>query len=148
MALPNKPLGELAAVTNPEIVEHECDVLIVGGGMVGATMAYALSPLPLRIGVVEAVHGLQEVLMDRQDQELDEGGEGPHEPQQQPSCPGQRERFQLWRRGHRRGRLGLRFLRRGRARGLRPGRDPFPDLAHDVLHIGIVIVDADAVGSA
>ena len=31
------------------------DILIVGGGMVGATMAYALSPLPLRIGVVEAV---------------------------------------------------------------------------------------------
>jgi 2-octaprenyl-6-methoxyphenol hydroxylase len=31
------------------------DVLIVGGGMVGATMAYALSPLPLRIGVIEAV---------------------------------------------------------------------------------------------
>lgn len=31
------------------------DILIVGGGMVGATMAYALSPLPLRIGVIEAV---------------------------------------------------------------------------------------------
>ena len=31
------------------------DILIVGGGMVGATMAYALSPLPLRIAVVEAV---------------------------------------------------------------------------------------------
>ncbi len=31
------------------------DVLIVGGGMVGATMACALSPLPLRIGVIEAV---------------------------------------------------------------------------------------------
>ena len=33
MALPNKPLGELPAVANPEIAEHECDVLIVGGGM-------------------------------------------------------------------------------------------------------------------
>lgn len=31
------------------------DILVVGGGMVGATMAYALSPLPLRIGVIEAV---------------------------------------------------------------------------------------------
>ncbi len=31
------------------------DIVIVGGGMVGATMAYALSPLPLRIAVVEAV---------------------------------------------------------------------------------------------
>ncbi len=31
------------------------DVLIVGGGMVGGGMAVALSPLPLRIGVIEAV---------------------------------------------------------------------------------------------
>ena len=36
-------------------MSHDFDILIVGGGMVGATMAYALSPLPLRIGVVEAV---------------------------------------------------------------------------------------------
>jgi hypothetical protein len=33
MALPNKPLGELPAVVNPEVVEHDTDVLIVGGGM-------------------------------------------------------------------------------------------------------------------
>ena len=32
-----------------------CDVVIVGGGMVGASMACALSTLPLRIVVVEAV---------------------------------------------------------------------------------------------
>lgn len=31
------------------------DVLIVGGGLVGASLAAALAPLPLRIGVVEAV---------------------------------------------------------------------------------------------
>ncbi len=36
-------------------MKSDYDVLIVGGGMVGATMAYALSPLPLRIGVIEAV---------------------------------------------------------------------------------------------
>jgi 2-octaprenyl-6-methoxyphenol hydroxylase len=35
--------------------QTDYDILIVGGGMVGATMAYALSPLPLRIGVIEAV---------------------------------------------------------------------------------------------
>lgn len=36
-------------------MKPDYDILIVGGGMVGATMAYALSPLPLRIGVIEAV---------------------------------------------------------------------------------------------
>ena len=36
-------------------MDCDYDILIVGGGMVGATMAYALSPLPLRIGVIEAV---------------------------------------------------------------------------------------------
>lgn len=36
-------------------MDYDYDILIVGGGMVGATMAYALSPLPLRIAVIEAV---------------------------------------------------------------------------------------------
>ena len=33
MALPNKPKGELKAVRDPEVVEKEVDILIVGGGM-------------------------------------------------------------------------------------------------------------------
>ncbi|MDO9462487.1 MAG: FAD-binding protein, partial [Deltaproteobacteria bacterium] len=40
MALPNKPLGELPAVENPEIAEHECDILIVGGGMAACGTAF------------------------------------------------------------------------------------------------------------
>jgi len=42
MALPNKPLGELPAVANPEIVEHECDALIVGGGMAACGTAFEI----------------------------------------------------------------------------------------------------------
>ncbi len=42
MALPNKPLGELPAVTNPEIAEHECDILIVGGGMAACGAAFEI----------------------------------------------------------------------------------------------------------
>ncbi|MDP3028235.1 MAG: adenylyl-sulfate reductase subunit alpha [Deltaproteobacteria bacterium] len=42
MALPNKPLGELPAVENPEIVEHECDILIVGGGMAACGTAFEI----------------------------------------------------------------------------------------------------------
>jgi len=40
MALPNKPLGELKAVTNPEIVEMDVDILIVGGGMAACGTAF------------------------------------------------------------------------------------------------------------
>ena len=40
MALPNKPLGELPAVTNPEVVEHDVDVLIIGGGMAACGAAF------------------------------------------------------------------------------------------------------------
>jgi len=52
MALPNKPMGELPAVENPEIVEHECDVLIVGGGMAACGTAFEIkkwAPADLKI---------------------------------------------------------------------------------------------------
>ena len=42
MALPNKPLGELNAVVDPEIVEHDVDVLIVGGGMAACGTAFEI----------------------------------------------------------------------------------------------------------
>ena len=40
MALPNKPLGELKAVRDPEVVEMEVDILIVGGGMAACGTAF------------------------------------------------------------------------------------------------------------
>jgi adenylylsulfate reductase, subunit A len=40
MALPNKPLGELKAVKDPEVVEKEVDILIVGGGMAACGAAF------------------------------------------------------------------------------------------------------------
>jgi len=40
MALPNKPLGELKAVSNPEIKEMDVDILIVGGGMAACGTAF------------------------------------------------------------------------------------------------------------
>jgi adenylylsulfate reductase subunit A len=42
MALPNKPKGELEAVDNPEVVEHSCDVLIVGGGRAACGSAFEI----------------------------------------------------------------------------------------------------------
>ena len=42
MALPNKPRGEIAAVDNPEVVEHSCDILIVGGGMAACGTAFEI----------------------------------------------------------------------------------------------------------
>ena len=40
MALPNKPLGELNAVRDPEVEEREVDILIVGGGMAACGTAF------------------------------------------------------------------------------------------------------------
>jgi len=40
MALPNKPLGELKAVKDPEVEEREVDILIVGGGMAACGAAF------------------------------------------------------------------------------------------------------------
>jgi len=42
MALPNKPLGELKAVKDPEVVELEVDHLIVGGGMAATGTAFEI----------------------------------------------------------------------------------------------------------
>lgn len=40
MALPNKPMGELKAVRDPEVVEMDVDILIVGGGMAACGAAF------------------------------------------------------------------------------------------------------------
>jgi adenylylsulfate reductase subunit A len=40
MALPNKSLGELKAVRDPEVEEREVDILIVGGGMAACGAAF------------------------------------------------------------------------------------------------------------
>ncbi|NQT10540.1 MAG: adenylyl-sulfate reductase subunit alpha [Desulfobacteraceae bacterium] len=40
MALPNKVLGELKAVRDPEVEEREVDILIVGGGMAACGSAF------------------------------------------------------------------------------------------------------------
>jgi adenylylsulfate reductase, subunit A len=42
MALPNKPLGELKAVRDPEVIEKEVDILIVGGGMAACGTAFEI----------------------------------------------------------------------------------------------------------
>ena len=57
MALPNKPKGELAAVVDPEIVEHECDVLIVGGGMAACGAAFEINKW--------APEGMKVILVDK-----------------------------------------------------------------------------------
>jgi adenylylsulfate reductase, subunit A len=57
MALPNKPKGELNAVVDPEIVEHSCDVLIVGGGMAACGTAFEIAKW--------APEGLKTILVDK-----------------------------------------------------------------------------------
>jgi adenylylsulfate reductase subunit A len=50
------PLGELPAVANPEIAEHECDVLIVGGGMAACGTAFEIkkwAPADMKITLVD-----------------------------------------------------------------------------------------------
>jgi adenylylsulfate reductase subunit A len=42
MALPNTPKGELKAVRDPEVVEKEVAILIVGGGMAACGTAFEL----------------------------------------------------------------------------------------------------------
>ena len=42
MALPNKPLGEIIAVRDPEVEEKEVDVLIIGGGMAACGAAFEI----------------------------------------------------------------------------------------------------------
>jgi adenylylsulfate reductase subunit A len=42
MALPDKPLGEIKAVRDPEVEEREVDILIVGGGMAACGTAFEI----------------------------------------------------------------------------------------------------------
>lgn len=56
MALPNKPKGELVAVVDPEVVEHDVDVLIVGGGMAACGTAFEIkkwAPADMKIVLVD-----------------------------------------------------------------------------------------------
>jgi adenylylsulfate reductase subunit A len=42
MAIPNKPLGEIKAVRDPEVEEREVDILVVGGGMAACGTAFEI----------------------------------------------------------------------------------------------------------
>jgi len=56
MALPNKPKGELLADVNPEVVEMDVDVLIVGGGMAACGTAFEIkkwAPEDMKILLVD-----------------------------------------------------------------------------------------------
>jgi len=48
MALPNKPMGELKAVRDPEVDEREVDILIVGGGMAACGAAFEVKKMGWR----------------------------------------------------------------------------------------------------
>jgi len=56
MALPNKPKGELLADVNPEVVEQDVDVLIIGGGMAACGTAFEIkkwAPEDLKIMLID-----------------------------------------------------------------------------------------------
>ena len=56
MALPNKPKGEIPAVVDPQIVEHDVDILIVGGGMAACGAAFEVkkwAPADMKIVLVD-----------------------------------------------------------------------------------------------
>ena len=57
MALPNKPKGELKAVVNPEVVEHDVDILIICGGMAACGAAFEVKKW--------APEGMKIVLVDK-----------------------------------------------------------------------------------
>ena len=57
MALPNKPKGELKAVVNPEVVEHDVDILIIGGGMAACGAGFEVKKW--------APEGMKIVLVDK-----------------------------------------------------------------------------------
>ena len=42
MALPNKPMGELKVVREPEVEKRDVDVLIIGGGMAACGTAFEI----------------------------------------------------------------------------------------------------------
>ncbi len=42
MALPNKPVGELKAVRDPEVDKRDVDILVVGGGMAACGTAFEI----------------------------------------------------------------------------------------------------------
>ena len=68
MALPNKPKGEIEAVDNPEIVEHKCDVLIVGGGMAACGAAFEIkkwAPDDMKIILVDSPRWSAPALLPR-----------------------------------------------------------------------------------
>ena len=42
MALPNKPVGELKTIRDPEVDKRDVDVLIIGGGMAACGTAFEI----------------------------------------------------------------------------------------------------------